>query len=165
MESIYNITINGNGIFTSDANGNLYYRGVKQNSVGMTRIYFCDAQKYWAGVRLNGRQPMLREVVVCTASNSVIPYNTAANKNPVQGARLSNRVVWYNAKFDVDNENIETGWMCAKLLSSEYEASQSAATIATYAIGKDATARKGVLLALQEALRKSASLTNMRTGR
>lgn len=165
MESSYNITINGNGVFTSDAAGNQYYRGVKQNSIGMTQACFQDAQKYWAGVKLNGYQPMLREIVVCSAANSVIPYNTVANKNPVQGARLSNRVIWYNVKFDVDNKNIETGWICAKLVSSEYEASQSAAAIAAYAIGKDATARNGVLLALQDALRKSANFANMRTGR
>jgi len=143
------ILINARGVFTSDEHGNKYYRGVMQNSLGMTQRYFLDAQKYWSALSLNGHLIDFQDVIVCTAGNSVIPYNSATDRGPIEGKKHSNRIVWYKAGFNVNGKRLETGWMCAKTFTTEFDAAQNAASCVCFALGKDAVTRMGVWHALK----------------
>lgn len=105
------ITINSDGVHTSDIHGNRFYFGHRQARIEMTRVYFDLAKQFWEKQTLNGQPLILRELQVQMATNSTIPYDSPAQRRDVPKSSTrpeANRVAWYNVKF----ENGETGWIC-----------------------------------------------------
>lgn len=130
------VKINSDGVHTPDKKGNRYYRGRLQTRLHMTELYFDQARSFWSKQTLNGQPMKLVEVQVIAAANNTIPYNS-----PLQQRTLpqvverdeSNRVGWYNVKF----ENGETGWICNMLYCSVASASQCVAVDTIYQLYND----------------------------
>ena len=130
------IIINSDGVHTNDKRGNRYYRGRAQARIEMTRVYFNQAQNFWRNQTLNGEPLELVEIVVQTAANSAIPYNSPSQRRvaPKSVARPeSNRVAWYNVKFS----NAETGWVCNRLYQSVIDAAEGLAIDTVHQIYND----------------------------
>lgn len=130
------IVINSDGVQTSDARGNRFYRGRPQSRIEMTHVYFTHAQDFWRNQTLNGTPLELREIVVQTAANSAIPYNSPAQRRTTPRSvpnHESNRVAWYNVKF----ANGETGWICNRLYRNLKEAAEGIAVDTVYQIYND----------------------------
>ena len=130
------IVINSDGVKTSDVRGNRFYRGRPQSRIEMTGVYFAHAQEFWRNQTLNGAPLELREIVVQTAANSAIPYNSPAQRRTMPRSapsQESNRVAWYNVKF----AHGETGWICNRLYRNLKEAAEGAAVDTVYQIYND----------------------------
>lgn len=130
------ITVNTDGVHTSDKMGNRYYRGRLQTRIHMTKIYFDEAKQFWEKQTVNGNPMNLVELQVVIATNSAIPYNSPLQRRTIPQVTAnneSNRVGWYNVKF----ENGETGWICNRLYVSFVEAAQGVAVDTVHQIYND----------------------------
>ncbi len=143
----HGVIINSSGVHTSDKKGNRYYRGRLQANVRMTSLYFSLAQKFWANQTLNGQPLKLVELQVVAGANSTIPYNSPTQRRMVPQIvprDESNRVGWYNVKFD----NCETGWICNNMYFSAADAAHGIAVDTVYQIYND----KKVIACIQSRL-------------